>query len=214
MSDAPLVIEYVLAGEQRGYNFTTPTRGYSEDVLKVIWRSAMPRGQGWGKYIGAESLKGFALPDGRYALCSVSVTDNTDESGRKGIRRAEISVYDLMAYRAALRRRFETLPVGVQDDARFEHDHLRRRLALNRIDRKASRLALTHPYDTLADWRFVEALAILLTLEPLGTLKGWRAPVSLTTLALSHREESALVGLPQDRAAAITNADKTDTLAV
>ncbi len=209
---APLVIEYVLEGAQRGYAFTTPTRGYPDDVVKAIWRQAMPRGQGWSKYLGAESVKGFSLPDGRFALCLVTVTDRADESGRKGIRRAQIDVYDVPAYRAALRRRFEQLPVSVQDDARFEHERLRRVRTLHRIDRKATQLALIHPYDTQADWRYVEALAILLALEPLGVLKSWRAPFALTTLALAPQEEGALVGIPREHAARL---DKdTATLSV
>lgn len=200
---APLAIEYVLEGTQRGYAFTTPTTGYADNVVKAVWRQAMPRGQGWNQYIGAESVKGFALPDGRFALCIVSVTDREDESGRKGIRSAQIDVYDVPTYRAALRRRFERLPLSVQDDARFEHDRLRRVRTLHRVERKAAQLALTHVYDTQADWRYVEGLAILLALEPLGTLKGWRAPFSLTTLALTTQEESALVAIPRERAAHI-----------
>jgi membrane-bound lytic murein transglycosylase B len=43
-----LTLEYVLDGSRPGYQFTTPTNGIGEAALKTIWRSAMPRGQGWG----------------------------------------------------------------------------------------------------------------------------------------------------------------------
>jgi hypothetical protein len=38
-----LVLEYVFEGHQRGYNFTSSTKGFSDTVLKTIWRTAMPR---------------------------------------------------------------------------------------------------------------------------------------------------------------------------
>lgn len=80
-----LVIDYVLEGHQRGYNFTSSTQGFHDDVLKSIWRAAMPKGQGWGAYVGARSLKAFALEDSRLALSEVTVTDRRDESGRTHI---------------------------------------------------------------------------------------------------------------------------------
>ncbi len=52
-----LVLEYVLNSRRPGYNFTTPTNGFSDSTLKAIWQQAMPRGQGWRHYIGAQSLK-------------------------------------------------------------------------------------------------------------------------------------------------------------
>ena len=80
-----LVIDYVLEGHQRGYNFTSSTDGYSDAELKLIWRRAMPRGQGWSQYIGARSLKCFPL-DGqrRAAVCETVVTAQRDEHGRGG----------------------------------------------------------------------------------------------------------------------------------
>ncbi|NJL56806.1 hypothetical protein HC928_17885 [bacterium] len=81
-----LVIEYVHEGHQRGYNFTSPTDGYTDAALKQVWRGAMPRGQGWGAegLAGAHALKSFVLDDGRVALSRVTVTDQADDAGRRG----------------------------------------------------------------------------------------------------------------------------------
>ena len=76
-----LILEYVLEGHKRGYNFTSSTQGFHDDVLKSIWRKAMPRGQGWNAavYAGARSLKSFWLEDGRMAMSETVVTDMRDE---------------------------------------------------------------------------------------------------------------------------------------
>ena len=103
-----LVIEYVLEGHQRGYNFTSSTQGYSDDDLKTIWRNAMPRGQGWSAFVGARSLKCFPLDEHglRVVACETVVTDMIDENGRGGIRRATIQVMARADYLTYLDRRF------------------------------------------------------------------------------------------------------------
>jgi hypothetical protein len=110
-----LVIDYVLDSRRPGYAFTTPTGDLPESVVRDVWRGAMPRGQGWSAYVGARALKCFPLEDGRQAaLCEIEVTGRADESGRRGIRRAEIDVIDSADYRAALQARLDALPVAVR----------------------------------------------------------------------------------------------------
>jgi hypothetical protein len=205
MTSAPLILEYVVDGPQRGYQFTSPTAGYSDDVLKAIWRGAMPRGQGWAAYVGAESLKCFPLPGGlKWCASRVSVTDQADESGRRGIRRAVIETVPLHALGAHLRAQIDALPHGVQDDAEAQIAYWGRVRALDALAgkiRKAGQLALAHPYTTPADWRFAEAVALRLALHPTGALKPLGAGrLAFTTLALTALDESPLVALPADRA--------------
>lgn len=209
MSRAPLVLEYIFEGRQRGYNFTSPTQGYSEDMLRAIWRNAMPRGQGWRaeKYIGTEALKCFPVTRAHIAISQVTVTDQRDESNRGGIRRAVIEVIAADAYLPFLRKRYDSLSASIQNDAKELLTYWQRIRMLNRMPkkhRKAEQLVLTHPYSTAADWRVIEAVVLSLALNPIGPLLSWRRPISLTTLTLNHQEESALVGMPTDKTRDIT----------
>ncbi len=204
-----LVLEYLLEGHKRGYNFTTPTHGLGEDTLRHIWRSAMPRGQGWGAYIGAHSLKCFPLPDGRFALSAVTVTDLRDESGRAGIRRAVIDVLHEEECLARLDQHLHSYPPIIQDRLQHMPTFLHRAKITNHARFKADpQLVLAYPYDTPYAWQMTEALVLKLVLAPFGPLRSWRQPLPFTTLALDYREESALVALPQDRARKLAAEDK------
>jgi hypothetical protein len=203
-----LVIEYVFEGQQRGYNFTSATRGYADETLKIIWRSAMPRGQGWSACTGAASLKCFLLPDRNMAVSQVTVTDQQDESGRKGIRRAVIDVVSPSEYDRLLRERLLALPAGIQKDADYHLEEWRRTRMLERLAgklRKAGQLVLSHKYTTPADWLVVEAVILKLTLTSHPVLRTLKVPLNFTTMALEYRDEAPLVGLPADRAAKIQN---------
>ncbi|NWG16890.1 MAG: hypothetical protein HXY41_09665 [Chloroflexi bacterium] len=198
----PLVLEYVFEGHQRGYNFTSPTRGYSDSTLKAIWRSAMPRGQGWAAYTGARSLKSFALEDGRLALSEVTVTDQRDESGRGGIRRAVIQVMYPGAYAEYLKDRLRRFPASVRVAVdRWPSFGQRRQLfecARPRL-RGNLQIVCAYPYQTPESWQIAEAILLKLALMPGLLLRSGFLP--FTTLALDNRDESALVALPADRAA-------------
>lgn len=204
-----LVLEYLLEGHKRGYNFTTPTHGLDEDTLRHIWRSAMPRGQGWGAYIGAQSLKCFPLPNGRIALSEVAVTDLRDESGRAGIRRAVIDVLSEDDCLARLEQRLHSYPPIIQERLQHMPTYLQRAKITNHARFKAEpQLVLSYPYDTPYAWQMIEALVLKLVLAPFGPLRGWRQPLPFTTLALDYREESMLAALPQDRARKLAAEDK------
>ncbi len=204
-----LVLEYLLEGHKRGYNFTTPTQGFDDDTLRHIWRSAMPRGQGWGSYTGAQSLKCFPLPDGRMALSEVTVTDLRDESGRAGIRRAVIEVLREEACRARLDERLRHYPTIIQERLQAMPTFLQRAKIANYARfRSDPQLVLAYPYDTPYAWQMIEALVIKLVLAPFGPLRGWRQIIPFTTLALDYREESTLVALPQERARKLAGQDK------
>jgi hypothetical protein len=203
-----LVLEYVLEGRQRGYNFTSPTQGFHDDTLKAIWRGAMPRGQGWGVpgYVGARSLKCFVLDDGRAVVSEVVVTDQRDESGRAGIRRAVIAVMQPGECAEYLNQRLARYPDAVQR-------HLTKRPTLGQrkqiLDgalrlRGAAQLIFAHPYAGPERWQVVEALVVKLALSPLLALWRHGRVAPFTTLALDYRDESPLVVLPEERAQQLT----------
>jgi hypothetical protein len=199
-----LVIEYITEGRQRGYQFTSPTRGFNDETLKLIWRTAMPRGQGWGAYIGARSLKCFPLDDGRFALSEVTVTDKVDESGRRGIRRTLIDIFDIESCIARLRQRLAGYSADIQDKAARKPNFFQRGQiidrALPKLNGKPSQVVLSHPYSEPHDWSVIEAVVIHLALAPLGPMKSWGKIVPFTTLALDHREEARLIALPSKQA--------------
>jgi hypothetical protein len=200
---AQLVLEYVFEGHNRGYNFTSPTKGFSEDILKAIWRNAMPRGQGWGAYEGARSLKCFLLEGGGVALSDVTVTDQRDESGRSGIRRAVIDVISASDCIANLERRFRNYPQATQAQAEARLGFgLRTRLMDKSMPRpnKNPQIVLSHGYITPAHWEVIEAMIVKLAIAPVIPMRRWGKIIPFTTLALDYREESRLVVLPEDRA--------------
>jgi hypothetical protein len=189
-----LVIEYVLEGHQRGYNFTSSTQGFHDDVLKSIWRRAMPRGQGWGAaiYAGARSIKTFLLEDGRAALSEVVVTDMRDESGRGGIRRAVVSVMQAGEYLEVLQSRLGEYA-----------DPLRAQIERRTIPsiRGEKQIILSHPYMHAQQWQMIEALMIrgALRLASDGLFRSGRI-IPFTTLALDYRDEGLMVALPEEKA--------------
>lgn len=195
----PLVLEYVFEGHQRGYNFTSPTRGYSDTALKTIWRSAMPRGQGWNAYVGARALKSFLLDDGRMALSEVTVTDLRDESGRGGIRRAVIQVMYPGAYSEYLKDRLRRYPHAIQSQVERWPSFGQRKRLLERGVRGAAQTVCTYAYTSPDDWQTAEAITLKLATSPGLLLRSGLLP--FTTLALDYRDESPLVVLPADRAA-------------
>jgi hypothetical protein len=204
-----LVLEYVFEGHKRGYNFTSPTRGFSDEILKAIWRTAMPRGQGWGAdgYQGAHSLKCFVLEGGGVAISDVTVTDQRDESGRAGIRHAVIDVMPPDDYPAYLERRWESYPHAVRAHAERRLNSLRGRIndrALPKFN-KEPQIIFAARYATPTNWQVVEALIVQLMRSPTAVMRRWGKVIPFTTLALDHREESRVVVLPEDRAQRITD---------
>ncbi len=197
-----LVIEYVLDGPRPGYAFSTVPNGTDPETLRVIWQHAMPRGQGWRRYVGARTLKCFPLDGGRQAaIADVTVTGQTDETGRGGIRRTEITILsgddtlDYLALRLAL------LPETARAAA-AEHLTLARwkqimDRALPKARRRAGQIVLAAPYRDAAGWQVVEAAVLMIaTAPPLRLASGWGHTPALTTLALDTREESRLVAVP------------------
>lgn len=199
-----LVIEYLLEGVHRGYAFTSPTQGVPEETLRTIWRLAMPRGQGWGGtvYAGSLALKGFAAGEHTAALSQVTVTDQQDEIGRRGIRRVVIWLMSPDECVLHLRQRLdslyrELLARGVVTPRQWAKlgDSLTHRL------RGKNQVILSHPYQTPAHWKMVEALVLRLSLTHQGPDTCWNKFVPFTTLALDARDESRLVAVPAQHAA-------------
>ncbi|HLV36897.1 MAG TPA: hypothetical protein VKY59_17370 [Spirillospora sp.] len=200
-----LVIEYVLDGHRRGYDFTSSTHGFADDELKLVWRSAMPRGQGWGQYAGARSLKCFPLGEQRrVAVCETSVTDTQDENGRGGIRRAVIDVLNQADYFAFLDLRLMNLPNQVR--ARLDRlPTFGQRLAITNslLSYKKKQLVLLHPFTDPDRWQLMEGLVIKLALDPIGPMRRWGRVIPFTTLALNHQDEAPLVALPLAKSATV-----------
>ncbi|MDX1992401.1 MAG: hypothetical protein SF029_08430 [bacterium] len=199
-----LVIDYVHEGHQRGYNYTSPTHGYDDATLKLIWRMAMPRGQGWGaaQFLGARSLKCFPVEGGRYALAHVVVTDQADDAGRRGIRRAEIEVLRPAACIDQLQAWLD----GLSSVARATAERMLTLCQRTRIIEKTlpkfrrdPQLILTHAYNAPASWQVIEAVVLRLALNPVGMMRRWGSLIPFTTLALDYREESRIVALPAEK---------------
>ena len=194
----PLVIEYVFEGHQRGYNFTSPTGSYNDDELKLIWRNAMPRGQGWGQYTGARILKCFPVEQ-RIAVCSTEVTDLRDEHGRGGIRRTEVDVMRDGDYQDYLEGRMLSLPSSIFSRLdRLLTIPQRMKIANKTLPkpRRENQLVVLHPYHSPDDWLLIEGLLVRLALNPIGPMKRWGKMISFTTLALAAHDETSLVALP------------------
>ena len=213
-----LTIDYVLDGRRRGYTFTTPTDGIDADSHKTIWRNAMPRGQGWGAngYVGARSLKCFALPNGEVALSDTVVTDLQDEVGRSGIRRTTIDLMTVGAHMDELKRRLAAVPPSlvIRAEARLTSREWQLLFRKNREAKRPKSMIkpqtiLAYPYHN-SDWRFVEACILLLaTRSTLLTNLIEMSPkvnpfadrvLSFTTLALDYQEEGRIVAIPLEKA--------------
>ncbi len=205
-----LTLEYVLDSRRPGYTFTTPTDGLTDSMLRAVWRNALPRGQGWRAYTGAQSLKCFPLEGGRYAgISEVTVTDQADEGGRRGIRRADITILAGAEYLDYLTLRLAMLPEPAREEAERRLSWGRWRQIMDRampgVRRRSSQIVLTAPYTTPDDWLAVEA-TVLTVVTALRTrlLSGWPAVFPLTTLALDPREEGRVVAVPRQHAAGIS----------
>lgn len=200
-----LVIEYVLDSKRPGYNYTSPTAGYTDGTLKEIWRGTMPRGQGWRGYIGARSMKCFPI-DGerRVAISDVTVTDQSDEHGRRGIRHAAVTVLDTGQFLEYLALRLAMLPETAQAQAAKYLTWLRWKRIIDRATpkmRKNSQIVFAAPFTTADDWQTMEALVLTVaTAIPTRMVKGWPSVFTLTTLALDHREEARIVAIPEAKA--------------
>lgn len=221
-----LTIEYLLEGKRRGYTLTSPTDGLDAEIVKTIWRNAMPRGKKWADaaYENAHSLKSFALENGQFALCEVNSTDQVDEVGRRGIRRAEIHLLNVGEYADYLAHKLASLPPQVVAEAeRKLHSRDWELLFKKHRDSQHPR-TLMKPQTILAydyapsapnGWQFVEACVLLLVtrktiLTNLIEITPKINPfadkaLSFTTLALDPHEEGRIVAIPYTEAAAQGN---------
>ncbi|MGF1503765.1 MAG: hypothetical protein GYB64_19415 [Chloroflexi bacterium] len=191
-----LQIGYRLEGRRPGYDFVSSTEGYDEETLKRIWQHAMPRGQGWGAewLTGAQSLKCFRLDGQTMAVSHVTVTDKEDETGRRGIRQANVSIVPLADYQTYLTNQLESLPQRAAEH-KLTLAHWLRIIerALPRVRRTQIVLALA--YKGPDQWSLIEALVLTLaTSWSLRTL--WGPDITLTTLALTPQDETRIVALP------------------
>ena len=194
-----LTIEYDLNGERRGYTFTSPTHHYDDLILKEIWRNAMPRGQGWSaaRYIGARSIKCFPLSNAQVAVCEVTVTDQEDEHGRRGIRRAVIDTMSAEVVAHHLHSRLQAYPSDVQEAAENWYGWVEG--AFPRL-KKGQPLVLAYPFATARQWWRTEALVLRLVMTPLKPMRKWEDALSFTTLALSYRSDSQVIAVPAQEA--------------
>lgn len=200
-----LILEYVLDGRRPGYAFRPPTNSFSQATLDAVWRGAMPRGQGWGdeSLHGALSLKTFRVGEQWMALSRVTVTDQADELGRRGIRRAEIDLVPRAAYQARLHDQLDALPAEARLAASERlGNYLWKRILDKALLRAPRQVVLAHPYASVTAWQVVEALILHIVTSPgLQLLEGWGPLTTFTTLARDWHEESQVIGLPHHVAA-------------
>lgn len=192
-----IIIEYVLQGTRKGYNITSGADDLPDDVVKAVWRQAMPRGTGWSAYTGARAIKAFALPDGQIAVSTVTVTDATDESGRAGIRRAVVDLIPAIGFERHLRQMWTSYPPPITAIARERCAHLARKLP--RIKPKQT-LVLTSAFQSAQSWQLIEAVILCLMLDPPRRWQNHNPPFPFTTLALDHLAENPLIAMPAERA--------------
>lgn len=200
-----LVIGYVLEGARRGYNFTSPTLGVDDHTLTLIWRSAMPRGQGWGAavYNGAAALKCFPVKAGQIALSTVTVTDQSDENGRRGIRRAVIDILSPSDCLDRLVAQLASYPDGIRAQSEKHTGFWQRHQIMERAKpEKNSQAILLRTFSDSQDWQVVEATILRLVTGR----KNPRELLPFTTLALDYRDETALVGIPAQQISQIGDA--------
>lgn len=212
-----LTLDYRLEGERRGYAFTTPTDDLDPETVKMLWRGTMPRGQGWDDplLIGARSLKCFSVPSGEIALAEVLVTDLRDETGRMGIRRAEIGLRSPVEHAAHLRARLSEMPVKQVADAEAKLTSREWALMFKKQRRHQPPRSVVKPQTILTApyaaemWEFVEACILLLAsrttllsnlIEVSPSINPFAdRALSFTTLALDARDETRLIAIPQHR---------------
>ncbi|MBN1429097.1 MAG: hypothetical protein JXB07_11980 [Anaerolineae bacterium] len=201
-----LVIDYVLDGHRPGYTLRHAD-GLDQAAVKAVWRASMPRGHGWNepRMIGARSTKCFALPDDRAAISQVFVTDQVDEKGRAGIRRAEVDIIPGAAMPDVLKHLLRCYPESIRVAANHKLSIGHRLAVLNRalprLLEQGSQIVLTHPYTTAENWQVIEYIVLYLaTTWSVRALRGWPRVLSLTTLALDVQEESLIVAVPLDTA--------------
>jgi hypothetical protein len=145
----------------------------------------------------------FKLEGGGVALSEVTVTDQRDESGRAGIRRAVIDVMPPGDFHAHLQKRWDSYSYSIQSQVeRRLNGGLRARIWDRSMPKfnKEPQIVFSAAYSTPADWEVIEALVIKLMLAPITPMRRWGKIIPFTTLALDHREESRVVVLPEDRA--------------
>ncbi|MCC6905860.1 MAG: hypothetical protein IT326_08470, partial [Anaerolineae bacterium] len=161
------------------------------------------RGQGWGMdgYTGASALKVFHVGASLLAFSGVAVTDQVDEQGRRGIRRAEIDLFPVSQYTARLSQRLWRLPAQARIAAERHMTRAWWNVLLDRLIPRpgvARQVILTCPFTSPARWQMVEAIVLMVALSRgIQMIEGWSAAPSLTTLALDYHEESQIVAVPQ-----------------
>jgi len=205
-----LALDYALTGQRRGYTLG-PAGAVPPDVYRIIWRQALPRGQGWDApaYRGARALKCFAIDDRMAALSAITITDRRDEMGRGGIRQAVIHYGTHDEIRRALRDRLDQLSPLIVHRAESALTSRAWALLFKRHWESTRGLkpqtVLVFPY-VEARWPFIEACLLLLAtratlLTNLIELSPTVNPfadklLSFTTLALDPRDETRLVAIP------------------
>ncbi len=201
-----LVIEYALDSLHPGYRFKPPADGFDEQTLKTIWRWAMPRGQGWGAeiYTGARSLKCFPIDARSVAVSVVTVTDQEDEMGRRGIRRAEVTVMPPDEYGRFLESTLRAFPAPIRDAAARRVSAVVWKRLINKVVprlKDGKQVVLAHPYRDPEAWQVIEVLVLrLVTSHTIRMIEGWGRVTPFTTLALDWREEAGIVALPLEKA--------------
>jgi hypothetical protein len=130
----------------------------------------------------------------------VTVTDQQDETGRIGIRRAEITMMKEGSYQSHLEDRMAAYSPAI----RHEADRIMTLGRWLRVLEQAvpkmgirDQVLLARPYRDPEGWAVMEYLVIYLaTRWAVRAMRGWPAVIPFTTLALETREAGRIVALP------------------
>lgn len=169
----------------RGYDFVSKPQDIKNDMLREIWRNALPRGSAWQRYSDVHILKAFPVHDFGFAISMIVVKMESDDFGRKGVLKAEIDLMGSKDYLLYL------------DKISNKSQNRVKSLKMNQLVPKlvlGQQIILTRRYLGWQDWSDnVEATIAQLVLSlPLRL----NLKISFTTFALDHLGESQIVAIP------------------
>jgi hypothetical protein len=150
-------------------------------------------------YRGARSLKAFTLENGQVVLSEITVTEQQDEHGRRGIRRAVIHVAPAPECLELLQSRLNAYPDEIQASIEKKPTLGQwKKLVDESLPklRRDAQVVLARPYTSAQDWQIVEAFMLKVVTVRALPMKRWGKVIPFTTLALDYRDESKVVALP------------------
>lgn len=85
-----------------GYRCTSRSGALDNSTVALLERVALPFGNGWHRYIGARSIKGFPIDQTNMALTYTQVTGSRDDHGRPGVLLCKAAIVNVLDYAVLL----------------------------------------------------------------------------------------------------------------